>query len=97
MDKKEFVEQAENLIENFETLIKKMPYQGDKSEASQKVLLANNLMELSYAVNGIKGDDFSSVGDDVPQQYTFSITAIDWKAHSRSFELTTKTQFFTTL
>ena len=47
-----FKKKAESLLSKLEDLIQKMPYKGDKSDKSQKVLLQQNINEVSYAING---------------------------------------------
>lgn len=58
MNKEEFKNKVEDLVSQIEDIIKEMPYRGDSEIESQKIFLLNQLNQFSYAVNGVRDEDF---------------------------------------
>ena len=72
MKAKEFKLQIRGHLSHVEDLINSMPYKGDTSEDSQKVLLMTALNQLAYTVNGIEQSDLMEepMENDITELYS---------------------------
>jgi len=61
LDKKEFQERVENLIEEIENIILEISCNGGFETESQRNFLINHLNQLKYAVNKVKKCDFELI------------------------------------
>ena len=60
MELREFKENAEVLINDFQQLIEQLPQKGNKSTECQRVCLQQHLSELEAAVTGTEASDMNA-------------------------------------